>query len=296
MFRRSAALLTAVLLPVVAAAAPRINFVRSIPPLHPLGGERVALLYAMGDSDKIDTFVEELTDRANRGGTLKLENAVQHHQNLVTSMTDEATMRRIRRDHPADVYLGINAFSCTMTDHNGEGSERDTTGERVKRNHVWTDAVCSGRIDVLDTSAKKLLSFTVRGEGTSPRVSEMTPEERGIALEQAARYAAISAAESMTPRRVRESIELDEAAPSFHEAMAMIDAERLADAKAILETALRQHPQSAPLNFDLGAVSEALGNLQEAREHYREALRLSPAHPQYRSEMDLFRRRNEKLK
>ncbi len=296
MIRRSAALLMAVLLPVLAAAAPRLNFIRSIPPLHPLGGERAAILYAMGDSEKIETFLDELTDHANRAGTLKMENAVEHHQHMVSATTDEATLRRIRRDHPADVYLGINAFTCTMTDHSGEGSERDSAGERVKRHHVWTDAVCSARIDVLDASAKKLLSFTVRGEGTSPRVSEMTPEERGIALEQAARYAAISAAESMTPRRVRESIELDDTAPSFHEAMAMIDAERLADARAILQTAVRQHPDSAALHFNLGAVSEALGDLQSARDHFHEALRLSPAHPQYRSELDLFRRRNEKLK
>ncbi len=294
MIRRSTALLTAVLLPVVAAAAPRINFIRPITPLHPLGGERAAILYAIGDSDKIDTFLDELTDRANRAGTLKLENAVEHRQHYVSPTTDEATLRRIRHDHPADVYLGINAFTCTMTDHTGEGSERDTAGERVKRKHVWTDAVCSAHIDVLDGAAKKLLSFTVRGEGTSPRVAEMTQEERGIALEQAARYAAISAAESMTPRQVRESIELDDTAPSFHEAMAMIDAERLADAKAILETAVRQHPKSAPLHFNLGAVSEALGDLQSARDHFREALRLSPEHQQYRSELDLFRRRNEK--
>lgn len=293
MSRRSA-VFAALLLPIVASAAPRLNFVRHVSPLHQLAGERVAILYAIGDSDKVDSFLEVFTDHTNRASTLKVDNAVEHGQHLVSASTDEFTLRRIRRDHPAEVYLGVNAFTCTMTDHGGEGSEHDTTGERVKRHHVWTDAVCTARIDVLDSNAKRVETFTVRGEGTSPRVSDLTPEERGIALEQAARYAAISAAESVTPRRVRESIELDDTAPSFGEFMSMIQAERLSDARAILEISLRQHPASGPLHFDMAAVCEALGDLQAARYHYREALRLAPDSKPYRTELDLFRRRYEK--
>jgi tetratricopeptide (TPR) repeat protein len=282
------------LLPIVATAAPRLNFVRHVPALHELAGERVTILYAIGDSDKVDTFLEVFTDHANRASTLKVENAVEHGQHLVSASTDEFTLRRIRREHPADVYLGVNAFTCTLTDHGGEGSEHDTTGERVKRHHVWTDAVCTARIDVLDVNAKRVETFTVRGEGTSPRVSELTPEERGIAMEQAARYAAITAAESVTPRRVRESIELDDTAPAFGEFMAMIQAERLSDARAILEIGLRQHPASGALHFDMAAVCEALGDLQAARDHFREALRLAPYSKPYRTELDLFKRRYEK--
>jgi len=294
MFRLSAAVIAALLLPILAAAAPRLNFIRNVPPLHELGGERVTILYAIGDSNKIDTFLDVFNDHANRADTLKVENAVEHSQHVVSALTDESTLKRIRHDHPADVYLGINAFTCTMTDHQGEGSERDTAGDRVKRHHVWTDAVCSARVDVLDGNAKRVLSFVVRGEGTSPRVPELTDEERGVALEQAARYAAISAADSVSPRRVRESIELDESAPSFGEALSMIQSERLNDARAILETALRQHPTSAALHFDIAAVDEALGDLQAAHDHFREASRLAPSSKQYRSELDLFRKRNEK--
>lgn len=291
MIRRSAAFLAALLLPILAAAAPRLNYIRDVPPLHELAGDRVTILYAIADSDKVATFLEVFTDHANRENTLKVENAVERAQHVVNVSTDAFTLRRIRRDHPADVYLGINAFTCTLTDHEGEGSERDTTGERVKRRHVWTDAVCTARIDVLDASAKRVMSFAVRGEGTSPRVSELGPEERAIATDQAARYAAIIAAESVTPRRVRESIELDDSAPSFDEAMAMIQSESFSDARAIFETALRQHPTSAALHFDLGAVYEALGDLQRAHDHFREALRLSPASQHYRAQLNILRHR-----
>jgi tetratricopeptide (TPR) repeat protein len=294
MLRRGTAVFVALLLPVLAAAAPRLNFIRNVAALHELAGERVTILYAIGDNNKVDTFLDVFTDHANRAETLKVENAVQLGQHVVGASTDELVLRRIRHDHPADVYLGVNAFTCTTTDHEGEGSERDTSGDRVRRHHIWTDAVCTARIDVLDPNAKRVLSFAVRGEGTSPRVAEMTAEERGVALEQAARYAALSAAESVTPRRVRESIELDDSAPQFDEALAMIHSERLRDARAILETALRQHPESAALHFDLAAVCEASGDVQAARDHFREALRLAPNTQQYRSEMHMFRRRNEK--
>lgn len=293
MIRRSAAFLAA-LLPLIATAAPRLTFVRKVPALHELGGERVTILYAIGDSNKVDSFVDVFTDHANRADTLKVENAVEHGQHVVSAATDDFTLRRIRRDHPADVYLGINAFTCTMTDHSGEGSEHDTTGERVRRHHLWTDAVCSARIDVLDANAKRIESFTVRGEGTSPRVGELTAEERDVALEQATRYAALSAVDSVTPRRVRETVELDDTAPAFGEALAMIQAERLGDARAILAIALRQHPDSAALHFDIAAISEALGDVASAGEHFGRALRLAPHSKQYRTELDLFRRRNEK--
>lgn len=294
MIRRGVAVFITLALPVLAAAAPRLNFVRTVPALHDLGGERVTILYAIGDSDRVQTFLDIFTEHANRSSVLKVENGVEHGQHVVGAKTDDTTLRRIRRDHPADVYLGVNAFTCTMTDRGGEGSERDTTGERVKRHHVWTDAVCSARIDVLDANAKRTLSFAVRGEGTSPRVAELGDDERGIALDQATRYAALSASEGISPRRVRESIELDDTAPSFGEVLAMIHSERLGDARAILETALRQHPESAALHFDLAAVCEALGDLQGARDHYREAMRLSPKSQQYRTQLDLFKRRNEK--
>jgi Tfp pilus assembly protein PilF len=78
--------------------------------------------------------------------------------------------------------------------------------------------------------------------------------------------------------------------------MAMIQADRLGDARAILEIGLRQHPSSSALHFDMAAVCEALGDLQAARDHFREALRIAPDSKQYRSELDLFRRRNEKTR
>src|SRR5205085_11134037 len=169
-------------------------------------------------------------------------------------------------------YLGVTAFTCKSTDRNAEGSERDNTGERVKRMHYWVDVMCEGRLQVMDRDGKKLFSYTVRGEGTSPRSTSLTADERAVAYTQATHYAAVSAAEAITPRKMRETIELDDTAPSFDEAYAMVASERLADARAIWEAALQRHRDSASLRFNLGAVCEAAGDLKAARAYFQSAV------------------------
>jgi tetratricopeptide (TPR) repeat protein len=91
---------------------------------------------------------------------------------------------------------------------------------------------------------------------------------------------------------VRETIELDETAPSFEEGFSMISSDRFEDARAIWQASAVRHRDSAPLFFNLGAVSEAIGDLPAARGYYERAAQLSPKERHYRSELNLFRRRN----
>jgi tetratricopeptide (TPR) repeat protein len=274
-------------------AAPRINFTRTLPPLHDIGADHSAVIYALGDNDKVTTFVDVFLTHVNRAGILRVDDALDRSRNLIGERPSEKTIRQLNREHPADVYLGINQFSCNSETRGGEGSTYDVDGARVKRRHAWIDATCHARIDVIQpATAKRLFSFIVKGEGTSPRVVEITNEERDIAFEQAARYAAISASEAITPRVVRESIELDDAAPSFIEAASEIDAGRLPAAREMWEKELSRGANSAPLQFDLAAVCEALGDLDCAAGHYRAAARIAPREPRYHSEWELFRKRN----
>jgi hypothetical protein len=270
-------------------AGGRVTFVRLLPATYDLApAERLAFIYAIGDSDYVHDFVGDFVDAASRAGAYRIEQAVENNHHLVA---DESALQTLRREHPADGYLGVTAFTCKATDRAAEGSERDNTGERVKRMHHWVDVVCEGRVHVMDRAGKKLFSYTVRGEGTSPRSMSLTDDERAVAYGQAAHYAAVSAAEAITPRRVRETIELDDTAPSFDEAYAMIASERLADARAIWEAALQRHHDSAPLRFNLGAVCEAAGDTKAARDYYQSAVRLS-SDRRYIREFDLFNRRS----
>ena len=270
---------------VASALSPRITFVRMIPPAHDLAAEEVAIIFAIGDHAAVNDFVQELVDHANRSGTLRIENAVEANRHL----SDFAS---IRKEHRADVYLSVNHFTCEGKERHAEGSEHDVDGGRVKKTHQWVDATCTARIDVLRTAdAKRTMSFTVKGEGTSPRSTSLTDDEREVAFAQAAHYAAVAAAESITPRAVRESIELDPAAPSFEEGYSMITGNRLADARAIWEAALRQHDGSAPLFFNLAALSEATGDVASAGRYFERAQKLQPDETRYRSELSLFHKR-----
>src|ERR1700682_3594128 len=99
---RAKAPLFAVALAVVALRAsagnPRINFDRTIPPVHDLApAEQIAVIYAIGDNSAIDDFVEDFVGYANRAGTLRIENAIEANRHV----SDSATFRK---QHHADLY------------------------------------------------------------------------------------------------------------------------------------------------------------------------------------------------
>ncbi|MGZ4780056.1 MAG: hypothetical protein ACXVIJ_03720 [Thermoanaerobaculia bacterium] len=281
---------------VVASAAlaePRITFFRRIPPPHSLApAENVALIYAIGDNESIKTFLDIFLDHANRSSALRVMDVT--NRQFVAHRPDDRVLQRLRRQYKADAYIAIDRFTCETVTRSGEGSTTDFEGNRVKRKHQFIDAVCRARIEVLEPQNGELrIAFDVRGEGTSPRVVDITDEERTIALDSAAKYAAIAAAEGITPREARETLELDETAPSFDSAMVLIDDGRLRQARAIWESALNRYPGSPALLYNLGAVSEAMGDVRAARGYFESAAMHSTGR-RYRSGFEMFRRRNGK--
>ena len=257
MRRLLAVLMQLLLAPCVFAVSPRITVERVQPAAHSLGKARdLAIVHVVGDSDATDAFVQHFLDQINHSGFLHVRDA------------RDAT-------GPADAYLAVQTFSCETFNREGEGSARDYEGNRVKRKQVWVDAVCTVRIDVMGRDMKRLSAFYGRGEGTSPHVPELSDDERAIALRQAARYAAIDAAERITPRRVREHIPLDDEAPAFEEGMTLIHSGHLREARVAWEAALRQHPSSAGLHFNLAALCEALGDTTAAQKHKKAARALA---------------------
>jgi tetratricopeptide (TPR) repeat protein len=265
-------LLSCAIGPLLFGATPRVTFERTLPATHDVHAEDLALVQAIGDHASVETFVEVFVEQVNESKVLR--------------------MRDMRRGTgPAEAYLEVRGFTCALVERAGEGSMRDADNKRVRRHHVWADAVCRARVDVLSRAMQRVSTFQVKGEGTSPRVEKLTDDERQIALEQAARYAAISAAERITPRRVREQVVLDEKAPAFEEGQAMIDSARLGEARAIWTKALRTNARSAPLHYNLAAVCEALGDRAAAETHYRTARDLAPGEPRYSLELRLFEKR-----
>jgi len=273
----------------------RIDFMRRIPAQYDLNANEVAIIYGIGDNDSVETFVTEFADRTNRSGPLHLSDVTAHGAHFIGQKPDERTIQRLKREHRADAYMGVNRFTCDAVTRTGEGSTTDYEGARVRRKHEFVDARCRARIELFDgTTGEKTLSFEIAGEGTSPRVTKVGDEEAMIARESAARYAAIAAADAITSREVREAIELDTAAPQFARGMAMIDAGHLSEARTFWEGLVDQNPKSAPLLYDIAATAEALGDTAAAGTYFERAAGAAPSERKYREALAMFRRRNQK--
>ena len=273
--RAPIAMLLSLLAAPLVLAAPRISFERLLPAPHDLGKtEELALVYAIGDNIKVESFIDRFIEQTNRSGILRMRDA-----------------RRVR-DTKAEAYVSIKSYTCETRVLSAEGNAYDVDGNKTRRRFAWYDAICTARIDV--SAGKQQFSFSVKGEGTSPRVAVVSGEEKNIALDQATRYAAVSAAERITPRRVRESILLDDTAPAFEDGFAHVNVGRLEDAREIWEGALRSDARSAALHFNLAAVCEALGDRAAAEQHYLAARQLAPNEGRYASELRSFFRRNMK--
>ena len=83
------------------AVGPYVAFVRVMPAPHDLSPARsIAVIYAIGDNQKITSFVQNFVEYIDRSRTLRVENAVEDNQHL--AKFDGAAMTRLRREHPAD--------------------------------------------------------------------------------------------------------------------------------------------------------------------------------------------------
>jgi tetratricopeptide (TPR) repeat protein len=282
-----------ILLAATPASAARLTFERIVPARHDLGGAQSLLItFAIADNDKISTFLNTFIEQTNRDDTLRVIDVTRIEHSPERSHRWRRAPRYIEQRSPADAFVRVEMFTCQTTFRSGEGGTYDVDGNRVKKTQRWVDAVCQAHVDAVSKkSGKKIAEVTTRGEGTSPRVDVVTDGERDIAMDQAARYAAVAAAEEITPRRVREMIVLADDAPRFEEAMVMIDADRFAEARRLWERAVPAHPDSASLRFDLGAVCEALGDLTAAEHNYMAAQSMAPKDRRYRDGYDAFRRR-----
>ena len=270
------------------AADVHLIFTRTIPPAIDLPGvQRLAVVETHGSDEMLTAFIDHFLEYVDESGTLQIEKAAAGRFDTL----DANAMKRLRRQHPADAYAGVTLFVCSGTDRSAEGSERDLSGTRVKRTLMWIDAVCEAHLQIRHPDGEPFVTFGTRGQGTSPRVEELTADERDVAYRQAARYAALNAADMLTPRIVHDSIDLDPNAPRFDEAFGMIQSERLREARAIWEAALPRHRDLAPLHYDLGALCEAMADFTAARRYLQAAVHLDPHNRLYRDELGMLHQR-----
>lgn len=270
------------------AASPRVTYERIITAPYSLGdAEQVALVGAIGDTIGVEVFIEHLLEQTNRSGTLRLNDDRSRRHAFV--------LEHLRKSADADAYLVVRAFTCASEDKAGEGSRRDADGKRIPQRDTWVETRCTAKVDAL-TAAAARISFRIKGVGTSTRTERITDDDREDALMHAARFAAIDATEKITPRRVRETILLDETAPGVDEAYALISNGNLTAARDLWLQELRRKPGLASLHFNIAAVCEALGDAKNAEQNYAAAKRLAPKEKRYAVELRSFLRRTGSIR
>jgi hypothetical protein len=272
----------------------RITFWRRLPAVHDLSSaDRIAVVYALGDSEQLRTFVDVFVEQCKRSEDFdEVQDLSIAEQHLYGPNTAGSVFRNLRHEYPADVYLGFNRFSCTQSEKSAAGVDRDMDGVKSAVTKLWVETRCAVRVEVIDgRSGKRRDSFLIFGDGSSPPQESLSEESHVRSARNAARHTALNAAESIAPGKVRETIDLDDSAPGFDTAAVLISGGDLDGARSILASRIAGHAESAALAFDLGALSEALDDLPSARRYYEAAERLAPANAQFRSQIRSFRHR-----
>jgi Flp pilus assembly protein TadD len=92
-----------------------------------------------------------------------------------------------------------------------------------------------------------------------------------------------TAVEQITPRRVSKRLPLEESAADAKAGIARIESGDLRGARRFWNGTLQRFPNDAGVHYNLGALSEALGNLEAAAVYLKEAILLAPTVEKYQA-------------
>ena len=295
--RRSTA--AAVLLLALSACGPSVTVRRLEPAPYNLGPVRELVLAAVdGPGDRETRMVRDrFVERVDQQGVFHLEDAAPSRPDIFdfferlfskekSKPAQEAS--DFRKSHPAEIYVRLRVTSV----HSYKRSSSDKKKDGSVKWHHWADGTASFQVTLVDgkdgTSRARFMS---EGRASSPIYDDWRDDLRDMAEREAVTHAVDDALAQFTPRRVSESLSLDDKAPRAKEGIELIKKDKLNDARLLWEKARSESGESAGLAYNLGCVSEALGDTKAAAEWYADAIRLDPSSERNRkAEQDLKRR------
>jgi hypothetical protein len=232
--------------------AAKITFTKTVPPSHRFDApsDRIVLLTMQGRTAECShpfLRIELMEGVKATGGVL------QDVSHLKTTVEER------RAATPADLYLASEDCVCR--------SEQRAVGDGT----FWYAGACAAKIRLSDAKGRDLGFVTLSG----------TSAEKTDVLDFAAH---ISSGKEMMrqlvkmirPHEMTLVFETDRKAPGEKEASGLIKKKDFAGARAVWERHLAANPDNGAIHFSLAAVTEALGDIDAARKHYEEAVRLAP--------------------
>lgn len=265
------------------ACGPGVTLTRAVPAPYNLGSIRtLALVDARGGDVVVERFVETLMREERRRGFYDVQDA----RSFGLRVSDVVRERR-RADEllgrvAADVYFEVRLWGCSARERSKAVKEKQKDGTEVTKTKWWFEAACTASLEMVSRGGRDLASFEVTGTNETVKGEKASSWQREACLSSAVDEAASLAVAQFTPRRVEETIHLEKEAPLAREGIALVEEGRVPEARVLWEGALAADGGNAGLHYNLGAVSEALGDVDAARREYAEAIRLAPAKDDYR--------------
>lgn len=232
--------------------AAKVTFTKTVPPRHRFDApsDRIVLL-------KMDGRTAECAHPFLR---IELMNGVKATGGVLQDVSHlKTTVEERRAATPADLYLTSEDCVCR--------SEQRAVGDGT----YWYAGACAAKIRLSDAKGRDLGVVTLSG----------TSEDKTDVVDFGAH---ISSGKEMMrqlvkmirPHEMTLVIETDKKAPGEKEAAAFLKKKDFAGARAVWERELAANPNNAAIHFSLAAVTEAVGDMDAARKHYEEAVRLGP--------------------
>jgi hypothetical protein len=259
------------------ACTTSVTVVHTIPPAINVVSAKSVLVVTGDPKDNGGTLYALFLDYLRRTGAYQVIDASSFEPPFLKDNSlsnwrdrDPVSFQSFRREHPADVIAQVEGpYSCTT----------DKTGENAYK------ALCVAGLKLLDGKDGHLIADEFSEDGNGEGANE------DDAWDVAMNDVAWQLVHSFTPSRAEEQIDIDDKAPLAKQGIARIHHDDLAGARALWEASLATFSSSAPFQYNLGAVCEALRDLDAARKYYSRAGGLAPQEPRYQQALSLLETR-----
>jgi tetratricopeptide (TPR) repeat protein len=246
--------------------------------------ETILLVEGNGNYSDLSTVVSRMGEESRARGFYQFVDArsVRMPLSVLKSSGNEREAERFRSDWKADVYAAVDVRDCRVRKASKVFKEKDKDDREYSVTKYWHEASCELKVDLVNArDGREIASFgVVSTQETSPSEKAGSYDEsvaRGNALDGVA----LEAIDRFTPRRTSQSIFLEKEAPLGKEGGQLVSDRKLPEARRLWEENLNTYRDSAPYNYNLGAVCDALGDNAAARRYYEKAIRLDPSKDRY---------------
>ena len=238
--------------------AARIVFTRTVPPKHVYDApsNRIALLRMEGRTAECAHVFLRIEFRDSIKATGATLEDVSHLKTTIEGRRAGAP--------PSDLYLQSEDCVC-------QSAQRP-----VGNGTSWYAGACRARVRLTDASGRDLGVVTVDGKS-----EEKTDVVDFAAHISAGREMMRQLAKMIRPHQSRLVIDTDRDVPGEKQAAKLLKKNDYAGARAIWERELVSAPNDAALHFAIAGTADAMGDVDAARKHYEEAVRLAPDNERY---------------